>query len=49
MTPFGLFFVLAIIGGYINARLQMREVHRHPNLGIPRSDNMISFLLKNNE
>lgn len=47
MTPFGFFLVLAMIGGYIHARIQMRTVHRHPNLGIPRSDNMISFLLDN--
>lgn len=49
MTPFGFFMVLAMIGGYVHARIQMRNVHRNPDLGIPCSDNIISFLLNNNK
>jgi len=47
MNTFGFFFVIAIIGGYVHARLQMRNVHRNPHLGTPVSDNMVSFLLNN--
>lgn len=47
MTPFGVFMVLAMIGGYIHARMQMRMVHRNPSLGMPQSENMITFLLNN--
>lgn len=47
MTPFGVFMVLAMIGGYVHARMQMRMVHRNPSLGIPQSENILSFLIEN--